>query len=80
MIGIFAIFVQFKIVNDSAKMSFIKKNQIGSVPTIDGWIAIHSYCMSMYSKILVLKFMIKKSQQKYGEHLTSDFLFQSLYQ
>ena len=59
MIGIFAIFVQFKIVNDSAKMSFIKKNQIGSVPTIDGWIAIVTEWLCMYSKILVLKFMIK---------------------
>ena len=48
MIGIFAIFVQSKIVNDSAKMSFIKKNQIGSVPTIDGWIALVTVCIQKF--------------------------------
>ena len=79
MIGIFAIFVQFKIVNDSAKMSFIKKNQIGSVPTIDGWIAIVTVCMYVF-KNSCSQVHDKKSQQKYGEHLTSDFLFQGLYQ
>ena len=80
MIGIFAIFVRFKIVNDSAKMSFIKKNQIGSVPTIDGsWIAIVTEWVYVFKKSCS-QVHDKKSQQKYGEHLTSDFLFQGLYQ
>ena len=56
-----------------------KKNQIGSVPTIDGWIAIVTVCMYVF-KNSCSQVHDKKSQQKYGEHLTSDFLFQGLYQ
>ena len=77
MIGIFAIFV-FLIQNSkwlSQVVIHIKKNQIGSVPTIDECCFMSTYVFKSCSQV-----HDKKSEQKYVEHLTSDFLFQSLYQ
>ena len=62
MIGIFAILVQFKIVNDSAKMSFIKKIKLDPFQLLMDelqYVVTEWLYVSMYSKILVLKFMIK---------------------